>query len=101
MTQLNLFGYPRSPGFKEVGTSRDAARAVEPDAAVLREKAYSALARAGERGWTADEVAALLHRNILSVRPRISELAKANRIVRTGERRKNESGLRAAVWKVP
>lgn len=96
----DLFSYPRSPGHKEQTTSREAAMAVAGDAAVLRERAYAALAEAGERGLTADGVAKVLRRDRLSVRPRISELRATGRIIPTGERRKNESGLRAKIWRI-
>lgn len=89
------------PGFKEGGTSRAAARASAGDADVLRRKVYQEILAAGAVGLTADECAARLGRSVLSVRPRLSELANAERpwIARTGERRKNESGHSAAVWR--
>jgi len=98
---LPLFSYPRSPGYRERSTSMDAARAVQSDAATLREKVYGAVLAAGHDGLTADEAAKLLDRNILSVRPRVTELSKEMppRIVRTDKRRANDSGLFARVWR--
>lgn len=95
----DLFTYPRAPGFKEGTTSRDAARAVT-DAEALRERAFAAIRAAGTGGLTADEVATFLKRSVLSVRPRLSELAHARpaRIVPNGTRRANESGRMAQVW---
>lgn len=89
------------PGFKEDGTSRAAARACAADADTLRREVYRAILAAGSAGLTADEAAAAVGRGVLSVRPRLSELANAPSpwIVRTGERRRNESGHRAAVWR--
>src|SRR5215468_7391042 len=52
-------------------------------------------------GLTADEIAAKLDECVLAVRPRVSELFDAGQIAKTGERRTNESGLRAYVWKKP
>lgn len=106
MNQPDLFG-PRSPyrdrpGHKERGgTSEAAARSTAPDADTLRREVYYAFLAAGAAGLTADEVAAKLGRSVLSVRPRVSELANAKRpwIIRTGERRKNASGQTAAVWR--
>jgi DNA-directed RNA polymerase specialized sigma24 family protein len=93
--------YAGEPGWKEPTTSKDAARAVDSRATILRHQVYTAILAAGERGLTADEVAAKLGISVLSARPRVSELAKAAQpwIVPTGERRKNESGLFAKVWK--
>jgi predicted transcriptional regulator len=56
---------------------------------------------AAPAGLTADEIAAKLDASVLAVRPRVSELFHAGQIVKTGERRTNESGLRAYVWKKP
>ena len=97
----DLFSYPRSPGFKEHTTSLDAAAAVSGRAGVLRERAYAEIKVVGSSGLTADQVAARLGESVLSVRPRVTELAKANppRIVPTGERRTNDSGLKAKVWR--
>lgn len=99
----NAFGddlfYPRAPGHKEQTTSKDAARAVRGDAALLRERVFETVRSSGAAGRTADEAASLLERSVLSVRPRITELGKVGRIMRTGARRENESGLKATVWR--
>lgn len=105
--QGNLFdspamAYPLAPGFKERTTSRDAAYAIAGRASILRRRVYTELLAAGAAGLTADQVAARLGESVLSVRPRVTELAKAKPqpwIVPTGERRKNESGLKAKVWR--
>jgi hypothetical protein len=91
--------YPESPGFKEHTTSREAARAVVCDSGVIRERAYQVIVDAGERGATPDEVADALGLSVLSVRPRVSELGKLERIERTPVRRRNISGLNATVWR--
>jgi predicted ArsR family transcriptional regulator len=89
-------GYPQTPGFKEHSTSKEAATLVTSKAAVLREKVLAAL----EVARTADEVADVLSVSILSVRPRVSELHRDGRIEKTGDRRKNASGMSAHVWQV-
>ena len=94
--------YPQAPGFKTGGTSRDAALAMKGRASVLRERVYAEIAAAGQSGLTADQVAARLGESVLSIRPRLSELYHANpsRIVPTGERRTNESRLKAKCWRI-
>lgn len=52
-------------------------------------------------GLTADEIAAKLAASVLAVRPRVSELFHAGMIEKSGERRLNQSGLAAHVWKKP
>lgn len=106
MTQPDLFDprspYRDAPGHKErAGTSEAAARKITSDADNLRREVYRAVLAAGRVGLTADEVAAKVGRGVLSVRPRLSELAHFDSpwIERTGERRRNESGHTAAVWR--
>jgi len=51
-----------------------------------------------EGDFTADEIAIKLGKSVLSIRPRVSELARDGLIRKTGERRANASGIRAIVW---
>jgi hypothetical protein len=86
--------YPESPGWKEWGTSREAAPRAE-DAARLRERVLEVLWKEG--GMTADQVAERLRLDALSVRPRVSELLRLGRVRRSGERRRTRLGKSAAV----
>jgi predicted transcriptional regulator len=88
--------YPNSPGFKDLTTSKEAAKKIEPKAKTLRDACLKVLML---QSLTPDEVAAHLGESILSVRPRISELFKQGLIKTTGVRRMNESGNRAHVYK--
>lgn len=100
MTQLDIFTrYPRSAGYKSPGTSKQAARAITKSgrASTLREQVLEVLR---DRALTADEVAQELQESVLSIRPRLTELAKLNQIADAGSRRKNESGKLATVWRV-
>jgi hypothetical protein len=105
--QLNLFGpateempriasYPRRPGFKASGASEEAARHVAGGAARLRAQVLLELNRGS---GTADEIAVRMRRSPLSVRPRMSELRALGLITATDERRRNDSGMTATVWK--
>jgi hypothetical protein len=97
--QLDIFKrYPEAPGYQNRATSFAAAAAIAPRADVLRERVYQAiLARAS----TADEAAARLGEDRLSVRPRTTELSKQGRIVDSGHRRPTAFGRMAIVWCVP
>lgn len=90
--------YPRSPGFKEKTTSRDAARKIAPRAQTLRDQVYATLRNVWPAGLTADEVALRIGRKEFSVRPRLSELRATKEIMATTIRRPNESGVDAIVW---
>ncbi len=93
------YGYPSSPGWKEPTTSRDAANVIKRTASNLRELALNAIVASGPTGLTPDEVALTLGRTVLAVRPRITELLKANKVERTGAWRRNSSGMNAAVFR--
>lgn len=88
--------YPHTPGYKTGGPSVDAADKIAPRAETLRDRALDVIRKAPS---TADEVAALLNETVLAIRPRITELNKLNKIIKTNERRANKSGVKATVWK--
>lgn len=94
-------GYPNSAGFTEPTTSRAAAEAINATLTERQMEVMDAMREAGERGLTADEAAAKIGRNVLAVRPRLTELGKHKRLIeKTGERRQNASGLLASVWRL-
>lgn len=79
-------------------TRRASHEAMKPKANGLRKLVMGVLSDAA---LTPDEVAAELGLSVLSIRPRITELAKAGKIVKTALRRKNASGKYATVFMVP
>lgn len=96
MTQLEI-KYPAHPGFKEKGgTSEEAAVAMLPKAPTLRSRCLSVLV---ETPATPDEVAEYLGEDILSIRPRISELARMGEIERTNQKRESSRGKASWVWR--
>lgn len=104
--QGDLFGggpkrYPDAPGWKEPTTSRAAAEKIAPTLNGRQQEVLREIGRAGPAGLTPDEAAARVGRTVLAVRPRFSELGPKhlNLIEKTGERRKNESGLEASAWR--
>ncbi len=88
--------YPDVPGHKVDGTSKEAGDSMREKANTLRAHVLATLQLAP---MTADEVARHLGEGILSIRPRVSELVRAGKVVDAGIRRKNESGKSANVWK--
>lgn len=90
--------YPDAPGFKDRTTSRDAAASMASSVSRLRGMCLQALRDIGSS--TPDEIAAELGLSVLSVRPRITELAKMGRIIPTGETRPNASGRSAKVYRL-
>lgn len=92
--------YPIEPGAKERGgTSVEAAQALGGrKAALIRDQVVDALRRHGP--MTADEVAVHCGLDILSVRPRCSELSDMQRIRKTPLRRQTALGSSAVVWEL-
>ena len=70
--------YPHRPGFKSFGASQEAGQRIAGEASRLRAQVLAEL-RKWPAGRTADEIALLLRRDRLSVRPRFSELPGARR----------------------
>lgn len=91
--------YPSGPGFKRAATSREAAHRIAGHAATVRAAALKEFCVAYPKGLTADEVAKLLGESVLTVRPRVSELRAAGLIEQTPNRKLNDSGMSAAVWR--
>ena len=96
--QIDLLDYPNWPGFRARDTSKAAADAVAPKSANLRERALFEIRLRREDGLTADEVAKVLGQDVLTIRPRVAELARMCLIRDSKKRRQNRSGKSAIVW---
>jgi hypothetical protein len=94
-------GYPERPGWKTPGPSQQAAQAITGRARTLRDRVFAYIKSAQSAGRpapTADEIAAGLDVNLLSIRPRVSELRRLGEIVEAAERGRNASGMSAGRW---
>ncbi len=89
--------YPVTAGSKTGGTSAEAAVAMSPKVQTLCALCYDVLR---DRPMTADETAARLGLSVLSIRPRFSNLVALGKIEKTGQRRRNISGLHANVYRI-
>src|SRR3546814_6391159 len=89
----DLFTYPNAPGAQNRDTSRAAADHVAERAPVLRARVLAVIERSN--GLTADEAAGRLGVSILSVRPRVTELARLHKVRDSGQRRRKASGRRS------
>ena len=83
---------------RNVDTSVLAAFDVAPVLGRLQRMADAAIREAGDRGLTADELAAWLELDRWSIQPRTSELRRKGRIRDSGKRRPNRTGKQAIVW---
>ena len=91
--------YPYSPGNQKVDTSIEAAELIKAGADTIRRKVFDVIINKGSFGATADEVADLLALSSFTVRPRVTELYKQNKIERK-DKRKNASQRLAYVYVV-
>jgi len=87
--------YPDACGHKATDTSKAAAEAMQSKAGCLREQCLELLYKGD---YTADELAAILGKSILAIRPRISELVAQRKIWDSGKRHANETMKKAIVW---
>jgi predicted ArsR family transcriptional regulator len=92
----DLDRYPQRPGWKARSTARAAADSVAPKAPRLRQMCLDTLRTSGP--LTADEIAARLGIDRLSIRPRLSELSSLGQAKDSGVRRSNASGKSAVAW---
>lgn len=90
--------YPEVPGFKtlDTETSYQAAQEMKGKSQALRSLCWTTLSVCS---LTADEVARSLKQSVLAIRPRISELVKMGLVVKTDDRRANQSGKKAVIWR--
>ena len=88
--------YPDHAGYKTIGTSQDAANAIEGSGKAGRLRA-AVLSYYAARNGTPDQCAAFLGESPFSIRPRCSELFTAGKLMRTGERRKSSNGRSQSV----
>ena len=97
LQEYDLFTYPRRPGARDRSTSREAATKIMSRAATLRDTVLRLL-RAYPAGLTVHEASALADVTVPAIQPRFSELVALGEIKRSTERRRNASGMSAAVW---
>lgn len=93
--------YPHTVGFKggRDGPSAQAAKAIAGTVTGRRLEILDFLRHRAAEPMTADAIASAIGRNILGVRPRVSELAALNLIERADTRGKNQSGMTASRWR--
>lgn len=90
--------YPTENNHRGVDTSREAAETMAPLSSRLRAIVHGILFE-HPKGLTVDEVCKIAGMRRYSLQPRHTELLKMGMIRDTGERRFNESGARAIVWR--
>lgn len=93
--------YPNTPGHRGVDTSMEAAEKVASIAPAIREKVLQGVAAAGAAGLTVLEGCQQFGWDRHGAQPRFTELKALGKIIDSGQRRRNPSGVRAIVWVTP
>lgn len=93
--------FPDGPWAYPVDTSIEGAEKAEPWAKCVRDKVLRAVAAAGATGLTVLECCEQYQLDRHGAQPRFTELRIAGKIVDSGMRRRNPSGVRAIVWVLP
>lgn len=88
---------PTAPYVRRSATSRAAAVAIDEHTDTIRERVFDFISAQGVFGATRDEVELALHLSGNTVRPRVKELLRANRVKHAGLQRNTRSGRRAEV----
>lgn len=92
--------YPDSPGYKAIGASQQAAKSIEPHHKSMQIRVYDYAVSCGELGFIPDDAAKALGLKIITARARVTELKHKNKLIVTGEQRKNQDGCYQDVVKV-
>lgn len=85
------------PFAKGSDTSRAAAKSMQTEAAILRDRIYRAI-ETSDKGMTCDEVEAKLGLTHQTASARVNELMNTDRIIDSQQRRDTRSGRKAVVW---
>jgi DNA-binding transcriptional ArsR family regulator len=89
--------YPQAPASSSDDTSIAAADSMRSHVGTLRAKVME---RLRERPLTVHECARLMGESVPTVQPRFSELRAMDQIEDSRERRMNDSGRMAIVWRI-
>jgi hypothetical protein len=92
--------YPYKAGHRNVDTSVKSADFINKNLKRISKVVLIELAKVFPKGLTGSEIANKCERNILSIRPRTSELKLQGLIVDTEKRRKNDGGQTEIVYKL-
>ena len=91
--------YPKRAGYKKLGTSSEAAKAMNPVLNQLQSQVLQAI-RSSENGLSSDGVVNATGIPDYTAKPRISELIAHGLVVNSGKREVNSKGKNITIWKV-
>ena len=92
--------YPHKAGHRGVRTSKKSADEINPKLRRLQKMILIELEKVYPEGLNTSELAKLTNKNILSIRPRTTELKLLGAIIDTETTRKNDGGKSEIVYKL-
>ena len=92
--------YPHKAGHRGVRTSKKSADEINPKLRRLQKMILIELEKVYPEGLITSELAKLTNKNILSIRPRTTELKLLGAIIDTETTRKNDGGKSEIVYKL-
>lgn len=91
--------YPNAAGYKDSDCSKEAALHVNRKLRKRQEEVLNAL-RKCFNGATSEEIALMVGRPALSIKPRLSELLKLGLVRKSGRKGKTELGGNCTIWEI-
>ena len=92
--------YPHKAGHRGVRTSKQSADEINPQLSRLKKMIIIELEKVFPEGLTGSELAKRTKRNLLTIRPRTTELKLLGLITDTEKTRKNDGGKSEIVYKL-
>ena len=98
--QFDFDKYPNKAGHRNIRTSVESAEQINPQLRRLHKIVILELEKVFPKGLTGSELANRVNRNLLTIRPRTTELKLLGLIVDTEKTRKNENGKSEIIYKL-
>ena len=98
--QCDFDKYPNKAGHRNIRTSVESAEQINPQLRRLHKIVILELEKVFPKGLTGSELANRVNRNLLTIRPRTTELKLLGLIVDTEKTRKKENGKSEIIYKL-
>ena len=98
--QFDFDKYPHKAGHRNIRTSVESAEQINPQLRRLHKIILLELEKVFPKGLTSSELTNKLNKNLLTIRPRTTEMKHLGLIVDTEKTRKNEGGKSEIIYKL-
>ncbi len=91
--------YPNKAGYKDNDCSKEAASKINRTLRARQEEVLNVL-KTHSNGLSSEQIASLIGRPSLSIKPRLSELKELGLVRKSGRRGKTELGGACTIWEI-